>query len=152
MKGTLFIIMILIKPGTFAQKQHWQTDTSFSTYSAYYKAVKTNPGITIVEELHSKKITEEKDIVYCTVSGRKLLMDVFYPSSKNKINGIAVIIIHGGGWRYGSRMQHYPLAQKLALLGCTCFTPEYRLSAEALYPAAIGDIKSAIRLVKTFLK
>jgi pectinesterase len=40
---------------------------------------------------------------------------------------------------------HYPLLQQLAALGYVCITPEYRLSTEALYPAAIYDIKTAVR-------
>ena len=57
------------------------------------------------------------------------------------------MIIHGGGWRSGNRMQHYPLAQRLADLGYVCFTPEYRLSTEALYPAAVYDLKAALRWI-----
>ncbi|HET6724177.1 MAG TPA: pectinesterase family protein, partial [Chitinophagaceae bacterium] len=46
------------------------------------------------------------------------------------------------------RTLHYPLAQRLAAMGYVCFTPEYRLSTEALYPAAVYDIKSVIRWVR----
>jgi pectinesterase len=76
------------------------------------------------------------------------LLDAFYPKQKTKEPRIAVIIIHGGGWRAGSRPIHYPLAQHLAALGYTCFTPEYRLSPEALYPAGVYDIKSVISWVR----
>lgn len=62
------------------------------------------------------------------------------------------MIIHGGGWRSGNRTQHYPLAQRLAGLGYVCFTPEYRLSAEALYPAAVYDLKSALRWIRANAK
>ena len=123
-------------------------DTSFSVYSAYTKAAKQYPGISIAAEIHLKEIKEEKDIVYCDLNGRKLLTDVFRPADKNKINSIAIIIIHGGGWRSGKRAMHYPLAQRLATLGYTCFTPEYRLSTEAVFPAAVFDIKAAIKWVK----
>ena len=57
-------------------------------------------------------------------------------------------MIHGGGWRSGNRTQHWPLAESLAHLGYVCFTPEYRLSTEALFPAGVYDIKAAIRWVK----
>jgi len=33
-----------------------------------------------------------------------------------------------------------------------CFTPEYRLSTEALYPAAVYDLKSAVRWVRNNAK
>jgi acetyl esterase/lipase len=76
------------------------------------------------------------------------LLDAFCPVTKANPKRTAVIIIHGGGWRSGSRSQHYPMAQHLAHLGYVCFTPEYRLSTEALYPAAVYDIKAAIRWVR----
>lgn len=123
-------------------------DTSFSVYSAFTKAIKKYPGISIAEWQHSKEIKEQKDIAYCNLKERKLMLDVFYPSDKNKVNGMAVIIIHGGGWRSGNRSMHYPLAQKLSTLGYTCFTPEYRLSTEAIFPAAVSDIKAAVKWVK----
>lgn len=127
-------------------------DTSYSTYSAYINTKNTHPGIKIAEEFHSPAVNEIKDIVYCTTGDRKLLLDVFYPADKNKNSGIAIMIIHGGGWRTGNRTQHYPLAQRLANLGYTCFTPEYRLSTEALYPAAVNDLKAAIKWVRSHAK
>ena len=77
------------------------------------------------------------------------MLDVFQPPVSKSKNGIAVIIIHGGGWRSGDRSQHYPMAQKLAGLGYVCFTPEYRLSTEALFPAAVYDLKETIRWVRS---
>jgi acetyl esterase/lipase len=81
-----------------------------------------------------------------------LLLDAFYPKVTSKKGRPAIMIIHGGGWRTGNRTQHYPLAQKLASLGYVCFTPEYRLSTEALYPAAVHDLKSALRWMKAHAK
>lgn len=143
----IFLSLFFIPMIAQAQSMPVQMDTSFSTFSAYKKALKTNPGITIVEEISSNDILEQKNIVYCD-AGRKLLLDVFYPSTKEKVNGTAIMIIHGGGWRSGNRSQHYPLAQRLAASGYTCFTIEYRLSTEAKYPAAVIDIKSAVRWIK----
>jgi pectinesterase len=42
-----------------------------------------------------------------------------------------------------------PLAQYIASKGYACFTVEYRLSLEAIFPAGILDVKSAIQFVKT---
>ena len=131
-------------------------DTSYTLYSAAASISKTNPEAKIVNEIHSSSIAEEKDIAYCYVGNRKLLLDAFYlrkrdafhPKSKMNEQRIAIIIIHGGGWRAGNRTLHYPLAQRLAEMGYMCFTPEYRLSPEALYPAGVFDIKSAIRWVR----
>ena len=76
-----------------------------------------------------------------------MISDVFFDKN-NKKKQTAIIIIHGGGWRSGNKEQHHQMAQKLASLGYVCFTPEYRLSTEALFPAAIYDIKAVIRWVR----
>ena len=123
-------------------------DTSFALYSDYQRTVKSYPNIKPVAEKASKAVKEETKIVYCERGNRKLLLDVFRPAAKTVKKRPAVMIIHGGGWRSGNRMQHYPLAQRLAALGYVCFTPEYRLSTEALYPAAVHDLKAALRWMK----
>ena len=123
-------------------------DTSYSLYSAYAGTLKSNPEAKIVKELHLSQIAEEKNITYCTIGSRKFLMDAFYLKRQNSNKRIAIIIVHGGGWRTGNRTLHYPLAQRLADLGYVCFTSEYRLSTEALYPAGLYDIKSSIRWVR----
>ena len=125
-----------------------QRDTSYGNAGAYESTKKTHPFIKLIAEFKNPAVREEKNIVYTTISNRKLLTDVFYPREKNKTKRTAVIMIHGGGWRTGNRTQHYPLAQRLAALGYVCFTPEYRLSTEALFPAAVYDLKAVIRWVK----
>ncbi len=127
-------------------------DTSFTTYSAYVGAKKKYPEIQIAEELHTKTIKENSNIIYCTNGKRNLQLDVFYPAERSKEKHIAVMIIFGGGWRSGNRAQHYPLAQHLADLGYVCITPDYSLSTEALYPAAVYDLKAAIRWIRANAK
>jgi len=123
-------------------------DASYTTFSAWQKMKKDFPDVTIVKEFHYSDVVQKKGITYCTINHRNLLIDAFSPKEKNAKLLPAVIMIHGGGWRSGNRTQHYPLAQRLAHLGYVCFTPQYRLSTEALFPAAVYDIKAAIRWVK----
>ncbi len=127
-------------------------DTSFTTFSAYNSTKKSHPEISIAEELHSKSIKEKANNVYCCIGDRTLLLDVFYPAKKSSAPRAAIMIIFGGGWRSGNRSQHYPLAQQLANRGYVCFTPDYRLSTEALYPAAVYDLKAALRWIHSHAK
>lgn len=155
MKEIVFIIVFCSAAGRVSSQSSagitgWR-DTSYTTSSAYLSALKAYPGITVAQEFHSPAIAEKRNIIYCKTGAsgeRQLRLDAFYPKKKRKAKRTAILIIHGGGWRSGDRSQHYPLAQRLAGLGYVCFTPEYRLSTEALYPAAIYDIKSAIRWIK----
>ncbi len=123
-------------------------DTSYSSYSALQSTKKDFPNIQLVPEQLSRNISSKKNITYCKIDQRNLLLDAFFPVTKATSSRTAIIIVHGGGWRSGSRSQHYPLAQSLANLGYVCFTPEYRLSTEALFPAGVYDVKAAIRWVK----
>src|SRR5215204_2083530 len=150
-KGCVTILYLLILFYGFSQSTKGITgkpDTSYTLNSAYAGTIKSNPEAKLVEELHSPLVVEERNIIYCNINSRKLLVDVFSPKQRGAGKRIAVIIVHGGGWRSGNKTLHYPLAQRLAALGYVCFTPEYRLSTEALYPAGVFDIKSAIRWVR----
>ncbi|MNK76465.1 Carboxylesterase NlhH [compost metagenome] len=122
-------------------------DTSFNNRSAFKKTLKYFPNISPVSEMHFDGVVQKNGIVYCTYGKRKMKLDVFFDKNK-KEKQTAIILIHGGGWRSGSREQHHQMAQKLATLGYVCFTPEYRLSTEALFPAAVYDIKASIRWVR----
>lgn len=149
------ILTIVSCPGALAQSLAGITgkqDTSYSTYSAYVSTIKTHPDIKTVPEYHSSLVIEKRNIMYCNAEKRLLYMDGFYPKQKSNKPRPAIMVIHGGGWRTGNRTQHYPLAQRLAALGYICYTPEYRLSTEALYPAAVHDLKSALRWMRTNAK
>lgn len=125
-------------------------DTSFTTYTAYQNIIKKYPYAKLVNDSAINFIIENHNVIYCTHSGKPLKIDVFSPPVNS--NHIAIIFIHGGGWRSGNKEQHHPLARYLAASGYTCFTPAYRLSTDALYPAAIYDIKSAVKWVQAHAK
>jgi pectinesterase len=126
-----------------------ESDTSYTTWSAFLNTRKTHPDIQIVPELSSKTIAEKRNINYQELLGGKiaLFLDAFYPAGKSPKKRPAIVIIHGGGWRSGNRTQHHPLAQHLAARGYVCFTPGYRLSTRDPYPAAIYDLKRSLRWV-----
>ena len=124
-------------------------DDSYSTASAYEAIRLSHPESQIVSLTAAPEVVQEKDQIYATIAQRNLRTDVFYPRQKTAQKRTAIIFLHGGGWRSGSSAQHHPLAQRLAMLGYICLTPEYRLSTEALFPAAVLDIKSLIRWLRT---
>lgn len=123
-------------------------DTSYNIENEYNKHLKNFPYLQIAKDTADKNIITQKNITYCKTKERELKLDAFYPKGKSKIRRTAILFIHGGGWRSGNKAMHFPLMQRLAALGYVCITPEYRLSTEALYPAGIYDIKTAIRWVR----
>jgi acetyl esterase/lipase len=122
-------------------------DTSYTIYSAYFKYVQQYPSIKIVQPENSKAILRFENIIYANYENRKMYLDVFQPFEGEKLP--AVIMIHGGGWVSGDKSLLRPLAEKIAQAGYVVLLIEYRLAPEAKYPAAIFDIKTAIKWIKS---
>jgi acetyl esterase/lipase len=156
MRSVLFLSILL----SFTVQVHAQnkagitgkTDTSYTTYSAYKSTLKKYPDISVVPEQPSAKVKEVRNLTYCSTGGRSLHIDAFIPKIQPRKKKPGILIIHGGGWRSGNRTQHIPLAQRLAQAGYAAFTVEYRLSTEALYPAAIQDVKASLRWMRANAK
>ena len=121
-------------------------DTSFTTLSEYKKQAKKFPKAKIVVRKQNKKVLEQKNVVYDTIEKRFLHFDAYLVKSKKALP--AIIILHGGGWKSGSKEMEQPLAHALSNFGYNCFTIEYRLSDEAKYPTAIDDVLNAIEYIK----
>lgn len=59
-----------------------------------------------------------------------------------------ILYLHGGGYVIGSRISHAPLVANLAkAAGVEALLPEYRLSPEDPYPAAVEDAEAAYHWV-----
>jgi acetyl esterase/lipase len=144
----LNILVCLVYVPALKAQTKTERDTSFTIYSAYKSAKKKYPFISIANPTVPVNIKSQYNLTYCSVNGRALHLDVFSPKGKPKALIPAVLFIHGGGWRSGDRSQHVPLAQQVAAKGYVTITAEYRLSPEALYPAGVNDLKTAIKWVK----
>ena len=116
-------------------------DHSYNNLNAYKHDVKNYPEIVLAEFSGDSMIEEKLDFVYKT-EPRDLKMDYFGPKTKEERP--ALMFIHGGGWRTGDKSQHIPLARALAKRGIRVFLIEYRLSTEALYPAAMIDAHAGL--------
>jgi acetyl esterase/lipase len=99
-----------------------------------------------LEELEGAGYMEE-GIVYGKIGERELKLNLYHPSS-GEGPFPAVVFIHGGGWRAGHRGHFSRQAMYLAARGYVCACIEYRLSGEARFPAAIEDVKCAIRWMR----
>jgi acetyl esterase/lipase len=127
-------------------------DTSFTPYQAWIKIRKEFPQAKIVLSNQPKGVIAAYNVVYTTLPDtpfgkRKLHLDIFRPEQPGKYP--ALLLVHGGGWRSGDRSMENPMAQFIAARGYVTATVEYRLSPEALYPAAIGDIRAAVRFLRS---
>jgi acetyl esterase/lipase len=90
-----------------------------------------------------------KDHEYCCIGNVSLKLDIYDPQN-NQDERPAVIIIHGGGWRNGDKAG--PIFRGMAnfytRLGFFAISVSYRLSSQAPAPAAIHDVKCAVRWLR----
>jgi acetyl esterase/lipase len=92
-------------------------------------------------------VTTVADQPYASVAGRDLLADLFLPHGITR--PVPVIIwLHGGGFRIGDRKLAPDLSRFFAGRGFAMVSIDYRLSGEATFPAAIEDVKAALRWVR----
>ena len=91
-------------------------------------------------------IVFEEGLEYSSVGGRQLL-DIARPKT-GRGPFPAVVCIHGGGFRAGSRESMRAMAFFLAQRGYVAATISYRLSPRHQFPAALEDSKAAVRFLR----
>jgi acetyl esterase/lipase len=75
------------------------------------------------------------------------VMDIVRP--RNNAGRLpAVLCIHGGGFRAGSRKGFVTQCVRLAQHGYVAATADYRLAPKAQFPAAVNDVKAAVRYLR----
>ncbi|RXK60681.1 alpha/beta hydrolase [Lacibacter luteus] len=147
----LSFLLLAACTSLYAQQKPIPIDSSYSVANVYKQIHKEFPHAVPAKDSVPANVTAYRNLVYTTLpqtafGKRELHLDVFTPTAKGMYP--ALIMIHGGGWRSGTRSMQVPMAQMLAAKGFVTIPVEYQLSLEAKYPAAVYNIKSAIRWVK----
>jgi acetyl esterase/lipase len=88
-------------------------------------------------------MASETDIIFARAGEMDLKLDIFRPEGAGQRT--AIIYLHGGGWRGGSRETMRPLATLMAEHGYVGLPAQYRLTGQSPWPAQIHDVKAAIR-------
>src|SRR5256885_1317013 len=98
-------------------------------------------------------------VVYWEPAGyRPLTLDLYLPGEtvEPPPDGFPLVVfVHGGGWMGGDARRSGAFADfpgvlaSLAARGYVVASVEYRLSGEATFPAAIQDVKAAIRRLRS---
>ena len=115
-------------------KEHW-----------YFLAGMLAVALPLAAALAVKKLElfgERPDarIVYTSAGDTSLALHAFHPRGMDRgTPAPALLLFHGGGWRFGSPRQFYPQCRAFAALGYRCFSAAYRLS-----PHDPPDLRGAI--------
>ncbi len=96
------------------------------------------------------KVEVKKDLIYGQVEGKDLLADAYLPRAAGEKPLPAVVVIHGGGFKSGSKEKpKFPeVAHYLAERGFACFAINYRLMDEEKFDSLLqGGEKDRMKAV-----
>jgi len=89
------------------------------------------------------------DVTYKVTDERPLRLDAYVSEPTPVEPRPAILFLHGGGWRGGSKKQFARqaayLASKRGFFAVSC---EYRFSQEARFPACLRDAKCAVKWIR----
>lgn len=108
-------------------------------------------GFAALGAAHAADIAASRSVIYKTVNGIELKMDVFEPAGfKATDHRPAIVFFFGGGWVGGSRGQFRQQARAMADQGMMAFSADYRVgNLHQTTPfECVKDGKSAIRWVR----
>ncbi|MGI9516830.1 MAG: alpha/beta hydrolase fold domain-containing protein [Pirellulaceae bacterium] len=86
-------------------------------------------------------------IVYRTGEDYRLTLDVYVPEGEGPFP--AVLAVHGGSWRSGTKLNWFRHARRIARAGFVVVAINYRHAPEFQFPAQIHDCKAAVRWMRT---
>src|SRR5262245_23262430 len=87
------------------------------------------------------------DLAFSSAGGVELRMDVAQPTM-GQAPYPAVVVLHAGAWREGSKEENRRLLFDLARHGYVGVSPDYRLCPQSTFPAQVDDVKAAVRFLR----
>jgi acetyl esterase/lipase len=87
------------------------------------------------------------DVVFQKGDNYELKLNLFTPKNSDKALPL-VVMVHGGCWIDGGRVDYNYYGVKLAQLGYAAATVDYRVADQAPYPAAVDDVRNTIQWLK----
>ena len=93
-------------------------------------------------------VSRVDDLVFASPGGNPLLADLYLPDGAPRPLPV-IVWLHGGGWRVGDRRLAPDLGRFFAERGFAMASFDYRLSGDAIFPAAVEDVKTGIRWLRS---
>ena len=83
------------------------------------------------------------DVVYKTIDGEDLMLDIYLPSTKVEGRCPVVFEIPGGGWMLQNRKRRAGYARLYATMGAVVFVISHRVSPQVFFPEHLIDVIDA---------
>ena len=92
----------------------------------------------------------EEGVTFAERPTGPLALDLYLPkAAADGASPPLVVLIHGGGWRKGDRSGERNKGLWLAERGYAAASVSYRLAGDAKFPAAIDDVRDAVRFLRS---
>src|ERR1051325_2181874 len=115
---------------------------------SFFCATATQPSARAADLAIPDDVSFEAGIEYANPDNQHLQLNMARPKNADTLLP-CVLCIHGGGFRAGNRDGYNPLLIKFAQRGYVAVTASYRLAPAYQYPAAIYDVKAAVRWLRS---
>jgi pectinesterase len=120
----------------------------YTAESTYAKLAPRYPFIRVASREVPATVRTVRNVAYVRYGARSLYLDLYLPASAQRKPVSGIVFVHGGAWRVGTRENFAPMAIRMAERGYAAATISYRLAGEAPYPAAVQDVKAAVRWMR----
>lgn len=97
----------------------------------------------------NQEVEVKKDVVYKTVDGEDLVLDIYLPTAKIEGKRPVVFDIPGGGWMIHNRHRRDGYARLFATMGAVVFVIEHRVSPQVFFPEHLIDVVDALNFLDT---
>lgn len=104
--------------------------------------------VLMASTVRAGEIAFEEGIEFANPDNQHLQLNLAQPKDRAGAARPAVLCIHGGGFRAGKRDSWNGLCKKLAENGYVAVTATYRLTPQYPFPAAVEDVKTAVRWLR----
>jgi len=90
----------------------------------------------------------EEALVYSRRNGADLALQLYRPDLSGETSPI-VVVVHGGSWRSGSRLEMPELSRYLAARGYAVASIDYGLAPATKFPGPVEDVRAALAFLRS---
>lgn len=144
------IIILTIISNSFLLSQSEPLEMPDGYYSNFTLKVAYFLGtLDLIEKMPPvpESLVEQKDIVYKEIDTIQLKLDIYRKKELTQKRPL-IIFIHGGAWKGGDKKDYRRYLVDFAEKGYITATIQYRLTKVAKFPAAVNDVKCAVKWLK----
>lgn len=145
--GMTAVITCTLFAGCSSSTQEESSSNTTTTQESVNKPTDGRGGMGGAQTVDTSTIkTKYLDVAYATKSSSEKL-DIYLPNESAKSYPV-ILCVHGGAFKGGDKTGELDFLSAALEKGYAVVSVNYRLSSEAIFPAAINDVKAAIRFIR----